>query len=374
MPSLFGVLAGYQVPPQPTAAGSLTAWTVDPAMVLLVTGAAAAYLHGVARVGRSGARWPRLRSGCFVGLGLGSLVLVTMGWVGAHAHVLFWAYTLQITALLFIAPVLLALGRPLSLAGATLSPAGWRRLSRVMGSRPVSVLTSPFVGPLLAPVTLGLIFFTPWYQATLQNYLLYELLHVVLLGLGLMFALPLVGEGADLVPMSIAAGVFVGFIELLLDAIPGIVVRLKTQLIAAGYYLSVHRSWGPTRLHDQQYGGAILWFLGEALDLPFLAILIVRWIRADEREAAAIDRELDRQSVTTATSPEGTLPAVRGGPSSAARMRPWWESNPELFEDRRAQAFRRAAARRTGRAAGPTGVNRDRKQGSETECQDPPQR
>jgi cytochrome c oxidase assembly factor CtaG len=115
-----------------------------------------------------------------------------------------------------------------------------------------------------------------------------------------------------------ALALLVAFIELLADALPGIIVRLDTHVLAAGYFLT------PQPLRDQQLGGDLLWGLGEVIDLPFLVLLLVQWVRSDARDAQAADEALDaRQAATT-------------GPASAEAVweRPWWETDASVFGDR----------------------------------------
>ena len=92
-----------------------------------------------------------------------------------------------------------------------------------------------------------------------------------------------------------AIGFLIAFLELFADAIPGILLRLHHGVIGAAAGLSTLPTWVPSPLRDQQLSGDVLWFLGEAIDLPFLAWLVVRWIRADAREAAVVDARLDAE-------------------------------------------------------------------------------
>ncbi len=325
-------------PPAPSPGGALTSWTVDPVAIAVAAVAAIAYLAAVRRLRGRGEPWPVGCSASF-GLGLVVFVAVTLGWVGCYAHTLFWARTLQVTLLLIVIPVFLAFGRPLALARRSLPPVGARRLDAVWGSRPMAALANPILGPLGVPVLASLVVFTSLWETSLRHDAVCELLNVFLLVAGLLIALPVVGEGVDPSSLSVALALFVGFIELLLDAVPGIVLRVRGDLIAHSYYVGLHRPWGPSLLGDQRLGGAILWIVGEVIDLPFVGILFVRWIRADEREAARVDRELDRRASRTAAvrEPDDELPAVRDVP--------WWEVDGSVFGERRASVFRRTAAR-----------------------------
>ena len=317
-----------------TASSALTSWTFDPVAVGVLLIAGGWYGRGVVLLRRRGGTWPVGRMVSY-GLGLLTIAAVTLWWVGAYAHTLFWVYTVQIMMLLVVSPALLMFGKPVTLSR-SLEQESERRpiLARIADARAMNVLSNPAFGALLLPLVSMLVFFTVVFPASLEHYLVYELLHVVLLLAGLIMSLPLADEGVQSSSMSLAAGILFGFLELLADAIPGIAIRLRTSLLAPEHYLSVHRTWGPSRLHDQQLGGAIVWFLAETIDLPVLALLVYRWIRTDEREAIVIDRQLDRQEQEAAAAD-----------AEVDLQRPWWETDGAVFGDRRAAAFRKSGGR-----------------------------
>jgi hypothetical protein len=78
-----------------------------------------------------------------------------------------------------------------------------------------------------------------------------------------------------------------------------------------------------------------LWCIGEAIDVPFLALLAVQWYRSDARHAQQIDQALD--AATPAAAPMGSTVEEAGGELT----RPWWEQDASVFGDRAAQ-YRRA--------------------------------
>src|SRR5450432_4271001 len=99
----------------------MTSWTTDAATIALGAVLVATYARGIARVRARGLVWPLRRSMAWFA-GVASLFLVTMGALGAHAHTLFWVYTVQVLVLLLGTPVLLAYGRPFALTVNALSP------------------------------------------------------------------------------------------------------------------------------------------------------------------------------------------------------------------------------------------------------------
>jgi putative membrane protein len=285
----------------------MSSWTMDAGAVVLAALLVAAYCAGIVRVRKRGLVWPARRSTAWFA-GVASLLLVTLGPLGGHAHTALWVYTVQVLVLLLGTPVVLAYGRPLALAVDALPPAASARVLRARTSWIARAVANPAIGPLVVPVVLGVIFFSPVLSATLEHTWAYELMQLVLVGIGLLIAIGLVGDGAERdTSLALAATVAIAFIELLFDAVPGIVLRLRTHLVATAYWTRVHGAVGTRALTDQQHAGAALWFIAEFADLPFLLIVIRRWIRVDQLDAVRIDR--DSQG-----DPEFT--------------RPWWETDP----------------------------------------------
>jgi cytochrome c oxidase assembly factor CtaG len=294
-------------------------WRFDAVALVLTLLGAVLYLAGVARLSRAGRRWPPGRTVAFLTLGIGSLVATSMGWPAAYAPMAFSVYVVQTMAFMLIVPFLLALGRPLELALAALSAPAADRLRQFLTSRAMRLLTMPITGPLVLAVLPCLIFFTPLLAASLAHPLLLSMLHVVLVLSGAAVVVPLWESQAIDMRVPYGLVLIIAFIELLADALPGIVISSDNHVLAAAHFLGTVRPWHNSALHDQQLGGDLLLGIGEGLDLPFLMLLLVQWMRSDARDAAAIDRAYDSR------------PAAALGSSAEAAddgwERPWWESD-----------------------------------------------
>ncbi|GAA5180540.1 hypothetical protein GCM10023322_13070 [Rugosimonospora acidiphila] len=335
----------YAGPATPALHGAWGSWYFDPVTVVIVIAAAAAYLAGVRRVGRGGTRWPVGRTVAFLGPGLGGLIVITMASPAVYARVLFSIHAVQLIVLLMVVPFLLALGRPIALAQAALPERAGRRFEAILHSRYARFVTVPVVSPLLLAVVPIAIYFTPLYTLTLTNPVAASVSRVLLLLFGLVVLIPLWEAGTINVHVPYALALFFSLIELLADAVPGIVLRLDTHPIAASYYAALPHVWGQTLLGDQHLGADLLWCIGEAIDVPVLALLIIQWIRSDARDAASVDLALDRAAVEEATRrrERAATPAERAAADAESEdglARPWWESDASVFGDR-ADAFRR---------------------------------
>jgi cytochrome c oxidase assembly factor CtaG len=239
---------------------------------------------------------------------MGSLILVTCSFLGVYAPVLRWVAVIQACLLLLICPLLIGLGAPVALGLAVRGPSERRGVLAPLWR----LLRAPGIAPLVIMGVTSLLVFTPWLGWSVSGNEGRALTALALLGAGLTLALPITDEGAQTSSLAYAAMLALGLIEFLLDALPGIILRLNTHLIAGAHWVAVTRSWGPSPLSDQKLAGDWLWFFAEAGDLPFLIILIMAWIRSDAREAAHQDAILDRLEAEEA--------------DSDGLMRPWWET------------------------------------------------
>ena len=287
---------------------SFSAWVWDPSVLVALLAAALGYavLLGLAR--RRGVAWPWWRVAAFVVLGLGSIALCCLGFLAAYQTTLAWALPVQLTLLMAIVPVLLALGDPLGLARAALTERGQRRWDGFWASAPIRVLTFPLLAAVLGAVTLIVVFFTGYLHAALAHHWVMELLRLHVVAAGCLLALPLLG--VELLPAWINDGLrfLFGVVDGIVDAIPGLFLMTSQSLVAGGWFV-VHRpSWAGTAMHDQRLGGVLMLVLSEVAAVPLLGILFFRWarneLRTDRADARAVRRSPDEDEVW---------------------QKPWWE-------------------------------------------------
>ncbi|MGI8665355.1 MAG: cytochrome c oxidase assembly protein [Jatrophihabitans sp.] len=300
-----------------TLASIAGSWSPQPVAVLLAGGALWWYLSRRARLDRIGQPWSALRTSSFVA-GLGLLVIICCGPAAHFGRSVYWVWLSQSLTLLLIVPVPLMAGQPIELARLS-NPAG--RTSGWLDAATGRWFSSPLVGPALMPLVCVAALFGPvpgWAAGSAPVSWLVQLL---LLGIGSVIVLPLVVAGDTLSSVAVGAAVAVGFIELLVDAVPGIVLRLSTHP-ASGFFSHRHSVAGaPAWLHDQQIGGGILWCVAELLDLPFLLLVFRRWVRADAREAAAVDAVLDERELRRPTDQDDDTPWFLTDPRMRDRFR-----------------------------------------------------
>ena len=317
---------GYQGPPELTVARAFTSWTLDLPVLAVVLLAAALYLAGVRRMRRTGG-WAPGRTAAFCG-GLGVIVIATMSFLGVYQWVLFYARAVQTVLLLLAAPLLLALGRPVSLVTAA-TPRLGRRVEALVGSRPARVLTFPAITALAVVLVGFLLYFTPWYEAGLRSDPVRELTYLALLAPGWVFFWTLLR--VDPVPKAYPylVTMWVTGTEVVGDAILGLAIMADQNLIAGAYYRALGRPWGPSLRGDQVIGGGAIWLIGDLIGLPFLGVMLIQMMREDEREARAVDAELDAAEAGSATADAGHG-TTDPGHGATGPAQPWWESDPRF--------------------------------------------
>ena len=295
------------MPAAPTPSAAFTAWTVQPLAIIAAVAFACWYL---AAARRSGVRAGQLVT---TAIGVAALLWTTCGFAGVYVDDLYWVWTAQQLALLLVVPYLL-------LAGGTLEFAG-RPVQRFLDTRFARFVANPLVGPALVPLLSLVLFFGPlprWCVAVTPIGWLQQL---VVLALGGLVVLPLVGAGRPRTSLAVGLSLAIGSLELVLDALPGIALRLHRSLVTSYFDVRAVHSWTPAALRDQQIAGAVLWCVAELLDLPFLILVYRQWLRADANDAAMIDAVLEAER------------AARGDPSDdVTRDAPWWLSDPAMQE------------------------------------------
>ncbi|MDE8588957.1 MULTISPECIES: cytochrome c oxidase assembly protein [Micrococcaceae] len=273
----------------------VSSWQFDWAAVAFAAAAGILYGWGIRSAARRGQGWPVWRAVAFYVLGLGSFIILTCGFTGVYGAQQRWAFTIKISLLLFVVPLLIGLGKPLTLARAALPAKGTTALDKVLSSRPVRFVSNSFGAPLLG-LALFSTFLTPAFFTLRTDPVAGALLTVGVPLLGMLMALPIIEE-SDFQRSSayLTLEFMFVFIELLIDAVPGILLSLNGQVLDHVMSVPNPQWWFRDALQDQQFAGNLLWFICEVLDLPLIILMFIRFSRSDKREAGAFDELTDEQ-------------------------------------------------------------------------------
>jgi putative copper resistance protein D len=286
------LLAGGEQLPPFTPAVLFTQAEPFSLAVAIVAVATVAYAAGLVRLRRRGIDWPVGRTVAF-GSGLFVVAFATGSGLEAYDTTLLSTHMVQHMLLGMVGPILLALGAPVTLALRTLSPGPRRGLLAVLHSKVAAVLTFPLVSFGLFVASPFALYFSGLYRASLAYPWMHELVHAHFVIVGCLFFWPLIG--IDPVPgrMSYPLRALLAFLATPFHTVLGLTVMNSANLLGGDWYPSLHLTWVDPHA-DQNLAGGILWAAGEFIAVAMLGALVFQWMRESEREAARIDRALDR--------------------------------------------------------------------------------
>jgi putative copper resistance protein D len=260
------------------------------------------YISWVRRLTARHHRWPSGRTASFL-VGLVVLWLAAFGGLTRYEGLLFSTHAAQHVLIGMLAPALLALGRPLTLALQAARPRTRARLRRAL-THPVSrVLTNPVFAWALFSASLFLLYFTGLYELSLRNELVHSAVHAHFLLAGLLFATVVLG--ADALPTRVPHGARVLLVALTVPvhAILGVALLSSKEAVASDFYGAAARpDWCGPLLADQRTGAGFMWIGGELFGVVVAIIVAVQWMRHAEREARRQDRLLDASTSSPAVT------------------------------------------------------------------------
>ena len=314
----MGVVHTFAAPTAaPGGLSVLTEWRPDYVMIVVTALVAFGYLRTRRTAATRGIEWARRRDVVFW-IGILATVWTTNGFPEARSYQLMWVWMAQELLLLLVVPIILMSAQPVSLVTAVHGPDN--PIARALRTRTLRFLGSPLVSPVLVPVLCMLLIFGGLGAFAVSSVPAGGLVHLILLAAGVLVALPLVNTDDQRSSLAVGLSLAVGFVELILDAFPGIALRFQTHMTLV-HFATGRPAFSPVPIDDQHIAGGILWVVAEILDLPFLILAAGRWIKADARDAAKIDAELDARQHWAADGEPVSEPSVD---------RPWWLDDPGL--------------------------------------------
>lgn len=273
----------------PSLAEFFSTWSFDLISLLVLLATGAAYIVLLIMLKKRGQSWPIWRILAFFILGLGAYAFVEFGFFGTYRFELRWAFTTRIALLLYAVPLLLSLGRPLELARAARTDASRARFDRFLESWQIRLVSNAIFAPLFA-LAFFMLFVTPL-SATMRTTNFWQ--NAITVGaflMGQLMLFPMLQRKEHRSEIFMVAEFLLAFAELMLDAIPGVVLSISnTVLDGAGRVAGHVPTWFPTPLADQHFSGNLLWMIAEGADIPILVLLFIRWGHQDKKAAKSID-------------------------------------------------------------------------------------
>ncbi|QGW26347.1 MULTISPECIES: cytochrome c oxidase assembly protein [unclassified Dietzia] len=229
--------------------------------VPLIAMAAAAYLMAAGRHRRRG-RWPRYRTALWIA----GLLCLGAAWVGPLASAAHSGFTAHMGVHLLmgmLAPLLLVLAAPVTLALRTLPTRHARVVSRVLRSPPARVLTHPVVAAVLNAGGLWVLYTTDLFALMHESHAVHVLVHLHVFLAGLLFTVAMIGPDpnphrASFRTRAVVLVLFIGAHSIL------------------GRWLYGHPPAGIDPA-DARVGAQLMFYGGEVIDLALIVLLFTGW-------------------------------------------------------------------------------------------------
>jgi putative copper resistance protein D len=243
---------------------------------------AAWYLVSVRRLAHRGRHWPRARTVSFLS-GLVVVVIALQSGLAVEGDRLFWVYVVQHLLLMNLAPVLLALSAPVTLALQAAGRPTQRLLLAVLHHPVVEIVTHPLVVATAVYGTMLVYFLSPVYNLTLEHRWFGDLVYLHFLVSGYLFWWIVIGRDPSRWRLSHPAKLGLLAPGIAVNAILGVSLTGATASVAPHFQT----------LGDTHVGGSILWVVGELISLVTMGIVLYQWMQFEEREAVRADRRAD---------------------------------------------------------------------------------
>ncbi|CAB4940182.1 MAG: copper resistance protein CopD [Actinobacteria bacterium] len=292
-------LIGYPYPPAPTFTSVLFGWHPDAFFLIAGLLAGGLYLAAALRLHARGDRWPLGRTVSWL-LGVAVLIWATNAGVAEYSPVSFSLHMAQHMTLAMLAPILLVLGGPFTLALRALPPSkdgrfGARELIVWALHSPLAkVFTNPLV--VLAIYTVGL--YGMYYTSLFATLMSTHLGHVVMSGhfllAGYLFYWVIIGIDPLPRPLPHWAKLILLLVSMVVHSFFALPIMSASGPMASDWFARVQPPWVTDLLADTHVAGGIAWGFGEIPALIVLVALSVQWAKDDTKIARRRDRQVDR--------------------------------------------------------------------------------
>lgn len=222
------------------------------------------YLMAVVKSNRKKKQWPIYRIFMW-SIGICSALLAVIGPIADQAHTEFSAHMIGHVLLGMLAPLLMALGAPMSLFLRTISVAKARKVTAVLRSSPLHVIQHPVIASLLNIGGLWILYTTDLLSMMHENSLLYVLVHIHIFLAGYVFTISIIYIDPTFHRKSYVFRTIV-----FLFALAGHAILSK--------YIYVNFPSGVSKT-EAELGSMIMYYGGDTVEVGLISILFYQWFK-----------------------------------------------------------------------------------------------
>jgi len=299
LPSYGETLLGFPYPPAPTIESVVLGFRPDPLFLTASLIAAALYVIGYIRIRRAGITWPVMRLVSWLG-GVGVIIWTTSSGISVYSQVSVGLHMTQHMIMTMLAPILLVMGAPATLALRAIKPArGNERGPRewlvwFLHSPITRFLTNPFYVFIVYVIGLYGLYMTPLFGWLMGSHIGHVAMQTHFILSGYLFYWVLIGIDPRPRPLPYWGRLLMLLLALAVHGFFAVAMMMGTTPMAVEWYGVVRPDWVTDPLADTLLGGQITWALGEIPAVIVLIAIAVQWSRSDDREAKRKDRQADR--------------------------------------------------------------------------------
>ena len=280
----------------PSFAEMLRHFSFDVPWLLLLVAMAATYAVAFRRSRRRVQRRPQSswRLVAFMA-GVGVLAVAVVSPFEYYGNQILWIDFLGFLFITMIAPPLLVLGAPLTLAFRVSGPVGRRRLRRFYRGWPMSRLTFPVISWLLFAVVTYIWQFSKLTDTAATNDVARDVQQFTLLLVAVLFWMPALCSDPVRWRMAWPLRALYVFVEMTHKGLFGGMFLATTHTFHAGFEsrLPVWANMSP--ITDQRVAILVLWIGGNMVFVVALIFILVGWLRYERRNTHRVDWRLGLQ-------------------------------------------------------------------------------
>ncbi len=265
-----------------TTADFFTKASAAPGALVLVALGLGWYLWSVRRLRMTGREWHPLHTLSFCLAAL-ALLVATVSGLSAFAKTNFTINSIQHVLVGLVAPALLALSAPITLALRTTSRSTQTSILNALHGRVGRALSNPFVTWPLYGVSVFVLYLTDLYRDSLHNFLLYDFILLYVLVIGCLLVWPVANMDPLAHRLNYGQRIIYMLLFLPFHTILGMAIESQSSAIAPGMTVT-----------DFHTGGGLLWVSGEIVGLLGTIAVFVQWLTADERSAKRYEQTNER--------------------------------------------------------------------------------
>ena len=233
--------------------------------ILITVTAFAIYLYAARSSNRRFRQWPTYRYACF-GIGVLCSASAITGPLAIWTPLDFRAHMLGHLLLGMLGPLLIVLSSPLTLTLRTMKVYSARRVTQLLRSKPLLLITHPISASILNIGGLWLIYGTGLYTVMQYSMLIHTLVHFHVFAAGCLFTASMIYT--EPIPHRISY-----------------TLRSLTMIVAfAGHGILSKRIYAnPPEgipLDQGQAGGLLMYYGGDLIDLVLIFIFCLQWYRS----------------------------------------------------------------------------------------------